>query len=272
NWVPLALANELIGIDLEPTESEITATFNGALNSCTNGRQDWYYGFDGKAGDKSDLLYVVMHELGHGLGFLSLVDLKTGETELGRFDAYSTHVFDLALGQPWTALTDAQRLQSIRSPRGVVWDGPNVARQAAQLLIPGAPILRTTPVLAGLTTRVSEAEFGPYAADRPASGPLKVGTLSPVDCQLQGSAAGAVVLLTQSICAPIQQAWSAQQAGAVAVLLADDQGRDPPNTADTDPSDRPMFPVTIPVLAVSVEDAMVLAAAPPGTAVQISAE
>ncbi|HEV8163425.1 MAG TPA: PA domain-containing protein, partial [Actinomycetota bacterium] len=271
-WLPVALANELAGSDQSPGESEIEATFNGGLAACTNGRQDWYYGFDGQAGDKPDLLSVVLHELGHGLGFTSVMDLATGESKSGRFDPFSSHVFDTTLGQPWTVLTAAQRVTSVRSPRTVVWHGLNVLRQAADILALGAPVLKTTPALPGLTARVAEAEFGPAVAARPASGPLVVGTLSPGTCAFQGSAAGAVVLITQSGCPPIQQAWNAQQAGAVAVLIKDDGNPDPPLTVDVQASHRALFPVTVPVLAVSAADATVLAAAPAGTTVQLTAE
>src|SRR5437879_6561348 len=64
-----ALADALAGMDLEPGASDINAMFNSALDdgSCTFPRP-WYYGLDGNTQDE-DLVVVVLHELGHGLGF-----------------------------------------------------------------------------------------------------------------------------------------------------------------------------------------------------------
>jgi len=71
---PLALANALHGSDLSPGVADIDATFNSNLDSgaCLGGNT-WYYGFDAPPAGKIDLLTVVLHELLHGLGFVSYV-------------------------------------------------------------------------------------------------------------------------------------------------------------------------------------------------------
>ena len=61
-WFPGAVANKLSGIDLAPNDDDIVANFNSSFN--------WYLGTDGNAGMQFDLMTVVLHELGHGLGFL----------------------------------------------------------------------------------------------------------------------------------------------------------------------------------------------------------
>ncbi|GIV36829.1 MAG: hypothetical protein KatS3mg032_1208 [Cyclobacteriaceae bacterium] len=63
-WYPMALAEKLAGRNLNSvTEADIVATFNSR-------RDDWYFGLDGNCPpDKFDLVSVVLHELGHGLGF-----------------------------------------------------------------------------------------------------------------------------------------------------------------------------------------------------------
>jgi hypothetical protein len=63
-WYPSALANALAGKDLDPANAEIVARF-----SSTN---PWYLGTDGAPpAGRYDLETAVLHELGHGLGFLS---------------------------------------------------------------------------------------------------------------------------------------------------------------------------------------------------------
>lgn len=71
-FYPVALANELAGSDLNGSgRSEIVASFSNAF--------DWYYGLDGATPDTlSDFVTVVIHELGHGLGFTGSVRFDDG--------------------------------------------------------------------------------------------------------------------------------------------------------------------------------------------------
>jgi len=64
DYYPVALANQIAGSDLSPGTADIVSFFNSNF--------DWYYGTDGNApNNKYDLMSVVLHELGHGLGFIS---------------------------------------------------------------------------------------------------------------------------------------------------------------------------------------------------------
>lgn len=60
---PVALAEKIAGRDLNaPTDADINANFSSTFN--------WYYGLDGNTpAGQYDLVSVVLHELGHGLGF-----------------------------------------------------------------------------------------------------------------------------------------------------------------------------------------------------------
>ncbi|MGB1033311.1 MAG: hypothetical protein ACPGWM_11870, partial [Flavobacteriales bacterium] len=64
-YFPSALADKLNSSDQDPFESDVICRFNSESN--------WYLGTDGNPGDlQYDFVSVVLHELGHGLGFAGL--------------------------------------------------------------------------------------------------------------------------------------------------------------------------------------------------------
>ena len=117
-----ALANALAGRDLDPTspEIEISITSNAP----------WYYGTDGNCPARSfDLVSVILHEMGHGLGFVSgnYYDAFSGFGRVDQptpFDAYAQ-------------LPDGRRLADMPSPSleagkamtsDLVWSGENAIK------------------------------------------------------------------------------------------------------------------------------------------------
>ena len=59
---PSPLADKLAGSDLDPGSADMVANFDSGT--------DWYYGLDGNTPfAQYDLVSVVLHEIGHGLGF-----------------------------------------------------------------------------------------------------------------------------------------------------------------------------------------------------------
>ncbi|WP_044034192.1 Calx-beta domain-containing protein, partial [Microcystis aeruginosa] len=75
-WYPIALANSLAGQDLAPTASDIGSQFNSNFN--------WYYGLDNNVPtNQISFVSVVLHELGHGLGFLGWMDNQSGSGSWG---------------------------------------------------------------------------------------------------------------------------------------------------------------------------------------------
>lgn len=111
-WFNGALANKLAGQDLEsaPNTPEINAQFNSNLNgdpACLGGAS-WYYGFDNQEGpNQTDLIPVLMHEFGHGLGFQSFVSSATGALFQGLPDQYLIYMFDNQTSKLWRNMTDA---------------------------------------------------------------------------------------------------------------------------------------------------------------------
>ncbi|MGH9313181.1 MAG: hypothetical protein ACRD09_01305 [Vicinamibacterales bacterium] len=75
-WYPVALANKLTGTDRLPTTSDIDASFNSSFA--------WYFGTDGLApAGTYDFVTVVLHELGHGLGFVGSMSYNAGSGSWG---------------------------------------------------------------------------------------------------------------------------------------------------------------------------------------------
>ena len=150
-FYPGALADALSGTD-QGGKHDISAQFNSKVNgdpSCLQSSY-FYYGFDHKlsghgAGPSyiADLLGVVLHEIGHGLGFISLVD-QNGAGVIDSFDnkaylgVFDKFAFEESLNMYWTQMTPAQRVQSATSqaPGGnaeLVWNGPRVNMNLARL-------------------------------------------------------------------------------------------------------------------------------------------
>ncbi|CAM2009735.1 M43 family zinc metalloprotease [Acanthopleuribacter pedis] len=133
-WYHIALANAIAGSDLN-NGNHIVATFNSSIDN-NNGclaNTNWYYGLDGNNGNNMDLLTVVLHELGHGLGVSTFVNGQTGAKLLGFNDIYMQYLRDASLGKSWPQMTDAERARSAVDTRDLVWTGPLVNGGAGNL-------------------------------------------------------------------------------------------------------------------------------------------
>lgn len=116
-WYPIALANALHGSDLDTTSSDIDAQFSSTFGG-------FYFGTNGQTGGKYDFASVVLHELGHGLGFLGAVTVDNagvGDYCCGlgaplaydRFTRSNGQAID-QIGAPSQALGTAVRGQSVQ--------------------------------------------------------------------------------------------------------------------------------------------------------------
>src|SRR5436190_12001356 len=86
-WYAGALANALAGVDLNPNSPEINATFNSSIGTAgclDSGVQSHFYlGLDNNHGSDIDLVPVLIHEFGHGLGFQTFTSTSTGAQNSG---------------------------------------------------------------------------------------------------------------------------------------------------------------------------------------------
>ena len=151
-WYPQALANSIAKSDLSAS-ADISATFNSSIdNSCFN-NTTWYYGLDGnRPAGTIELLSVVLHEIGHGLGFQTFVDLSDdgrgilGSTPSGFNDDFMLNLEDHSAGKTWDQLTNAGRVASATDTADLHWVGANV-----------------TALTAGYTGGVNQGHFRMYA-------------------------------------------------------------------------------------------------------------
>ncbi len=136
-WYHTALASKREGADLNGASPEINARFNSDIDTGCLGGLRFYYGLNNSTpSQRINLLVVVLHELGHGLGFGSFVDGGTGSMLNGFPDVYTRNMLDKTSGKYWHQMTNTERQASAMNNGNVVWDGPNV-RIASGFLISG---------------------------------------------------------------------------------------------------------------------------------------
>jgi hypothetical protein len=266
-WYHAALANARFGSDLDTTSAEIRARFNSNLGQtgCLTG-SPFYLGLDNNHGTNIDLLTVLLHEFGHGLGFSTVTNAQTGAYLSGFPSAFDQFLFDNTQGLAWTAMTNAQRAQSSINPRQLAWTGANVTAGVPIALQPGTARLRgLAPATVAGTYLVGTASFGP---------PLNPGGLSgelmPVVDQPDGTGLacnpfnaantlavnGKIALIDRGVCSFNIKAENAQAAGAIGVIIVDNvAGSPPPGLGGTDPT------VTIPSIRITLSDGAIFKSA-----------
>jgi hypothetical protein len=140
-WYHAALANKRFGSDINSSNPEMQAQFNTDIDSgCLGVGTRFYYGLDNATpSQRINLFVVVLHEIGHGVGFSSFVNGSTGEfagTGTQYPDIYSRYMWDETVDLYWHQMTNAQRQASALNTNNVFWDGPSV-RLASSYLTSG---------------------------------------------------------------------------------------------------------------------------------------
>ncbi len=255
----------LSGTGTDPANYDILARFNSTLddpNATNCNGFAWYYGLDNQHGSKIDLLTVVLHEFGHGLGFISLTDNTTGNFDQDEQDIWSYVLYDETTGKHWNELDAAGRKASAVSG-ALAWDGPAV-KAAVPSTLAFPPLVRVTsapqtPAVVKDYTQVTTAQFSGPIPDAGVSGPLGVGStqygctglgrLAPLDGQIAILDRGGPT--PDAGCTFVEKARNAQDAGAIALLVANNTtGLITPSGTAPD--------VTIPVLMMTQADGTTL--------------
>ncbi len=243
-WYHSALADHLAGFDQNPGFADINTQFSSQFA--------FYLGFDNNEGTLVDLLPVVLHELGHGLGFANFVNESTGTLNGGFPDIFSQYTLDVSTGKIWNEMTVPERAASAINVRKVSWNGLHVNEAVPHVLEPGEPALRVNSPSLGAFA-VGDAAFGPpVGAD--ITGDVKLADdgvgvgLDACEPLPAGQLTGKIGLVERGVCAFTIKAKNAQDAGAIAVLVADNAPGNPPaGMAGVDPT------ITITTVRISID-------------------
>ncbi len=263
-----ALANKLYGSDLnpDPVWPDISANFNVNLGQpgCLTGFP-FYLGLDNNHGANVDLVTVLQHEFGHGLGFQTYTSGLTGVQYGGYPSIWDDYLLDTSTGKTWTAMTDAERVTSALNTGKLAWTGSNTNAAATRVLQAGSPGLTVyTPASVAGRYLVGTAAFGPalfspgiygevaQVIDTTSGGPA----CGPLSARDAAAVYGRIALIDRGICTFAVKAVNAQAAGATGVIFADNVAGSPPaGMAGTDAS------ITIPSVRITLADANTLKAA-----------
>lgn len=161
-WYGNALRNALTNSDASCSTPEIVAQFNSNIGNagCLQSLH-WYYGLDGNEGGSGiDLVAVLLHEFGHGLGFQSFTSsssgAQAGSAPNGPYPSiYDRFLLDNSTGKTWAQMTNAERAASAINTNNLVWNGPQATSDATTVLTAGkdpaghAQMYAPNPVQAG---------------------------------------------------------------------------------------------------------------------------
>jgi hypothetical protein len=263
-----ALANKLYGSEISDAPgAQINARFNSELGkpNCLAGSA-FYFGLDGNEGNNIDFVATLLHEMGHGLGFQTFTNGQTGAQFAGYPSVWDHNLLDNTTNKLWVDMTDAERAASSLRASGLSWTGPRVSAAVPSVLA-AVPQLRIVGAgansPAGDLYQVGTANFGPKLDKSPVTGQIVQVAMqadSPGSACTPFNAANAaavrrnIALVSRGTCAFTIKVKNAQDAGAIAVIVADNAPGAVTGLGGADPT------ITIPAVRVSQADGAIIAA------------
>jgi len=263
-WFGKAQTGKLTGADPDAGNADIRARFNINLGSptCLAG-SPFYLGLDANHGSAVDLVTVLTHEFGHGLGFQTYTNGSTGAQLDNTPSIWDFFLKDTTTNKLWKDMTAAERAASSLKSGKLVWNGPIANSYVNTVLQQGAPALTLlSPASIAGALQVGTASFGPTLSSPGMTGEimpvvdtapnlgLACGPLSPLNA---AAVNGKIALVDRGTCAFTIKAKAVQNAGAIGVIVADNApGSPPPGLGGADPT------VTIPAVRISQDDGIAL--------------
>jgi hypothetical protein len=271
-FYPKALADKLAGFEIDSGTRAITARFNSELGKtgCLAGLF-FYLGLDNNHGSNINLLSVVLHEFGHGLGFISFTD-STGTFVGNKPGIFDRFLFDATSGKTWDQMPiDGDRLASETNTGNLQWNGPRGAVYANAFMSKRPRLLVTAPAAAAGAYPIGGADFGPplspqnvngqiVAATDPSDG---IGPLTTDGCSAFTNASqvsGKIALIDRGTCNFTVKVKNAQNAGAIGAVIADNVAQGLAGMAGSEAT------ITIPSVRVTLADGAKLRANLPESA------
>lgn len=247
-WHPGPLAESISGQNLSASGdnvADVGITFNSGIDEeCLGAGTGYYYGLDDNApAGQISFARVALHEMGHGLGFLGLEDLATGELFRGSPDVFTTLTFDTQTNKHWDQMTDAERRRSVVRAGKVSFDGRRTTQRAENFLTGSAVIEIDVPRNLAGTYVVGPASFGRPLKRRRIQGELALvddGSSKPTfACQPVINAdqiQGKIAVIDRGDCQFVVKVKNAQDAGAIAAIIVHNEKGRPPGLGGSDDS------------------------------------
>jgi hypothetical protein len=257
-----ALANKLAGAYQGTLNAaQISANFNSNLGNpgCLTGTF-FYLGIDNNHGANIDFVTVLLHEMGHGVGFQTFTNGSTGAFNGGLPSIWDHYLLDTSTGLVWKDMTAAQRAASALSVNGLVWSGPLVTAVLPSVLTLGNPSVTISGPAAGAAAGVYPAglaSFGAVVTSVPLTAQVMPvlnadNTRSPACDPFTANQAtavnGRIAIIDRGVCTFAVKAKNAQNAGAIGVIIHNNVAGAAPGLGGTDPT------VVIRTVSVSLAD------------------
>ncbi|MGZ8357901.1 MAG: PA domain-containing protein, partial [Telluria sp.] len=268
-WYPSALASKLARSDQAPGgEPHIRARFNSRLGlfpDCMPGA-GFYLGLDNNHGTSINLVTVLLHEMAHGLGFQSFTNEETGEPYENRASVWDHFLVDNRSNKLWSDMSNEERRASAISGSGLSWNGGHVTGGLPAVLSPRSN-LAISGAAAGEAAGmhdVGDASFGPPLGEPGVSGELMAVAdqddgagmaCTPLSIANAAAVKGNIALVDRGMCEFVLKAKHVQEAGARAMVVADNAPGPVTSLGGMDPT------ITIPAVRVSQAAGAMLKAA-----------
>ncbi len=273
-FYPKALADKLAGFEIDSSSRAIDATFNSDLGrpapagdaktGCFSG-SFFYLGLDNNQGPNDiNLLSVVLHEFGHGLGFQTFTSGSTGGQLGGVPSIWDDYLLDTTAGKTWTQMTALERVASAVNTGNLRWNGSNGAAYANAYMGKRPRLLVTAPASAAGAYAIGSADFGPPLSLQNVNGQVVAGlsvSATTDGCNaITSNVSGKIALIDRGTCNFTVKVKNAQNAGAIGVVIVDNKAQGLTGMSGTDAT------ITIPSVRVTLSDGTKLRATLPATA------